>query len=269
MNKLQKSEFNIAKKFKQVCNDNNIKYTMLGGAMLGAIRHQGFIPWDDDMDFGVVRSDYEKLYKILLNRDLGLTVLSYKEKKSHDYPFKIVDTAVQLKSNNYKQETEKYAWIDIFPLDGMPSNRIIRRLHKIRLLKDRALLKLSQLSTGVAISNPNRTDFERLIITSGNFFRIDRVLNEQRLLVNLDRHLRLYETGNSKYLVNFMGAYKFKEMFPSYIYMDCEDFVFENTVFSGMKNYDQYLNGMYGNYMQLPKAENRDKHKVEIKSDER
>lgn len=268
MNKLQKSEFEVAKKFKKICNENDIKYTMLGGAMLGAIRHQGFIPWDDDMDFGLIRSDYEKLYQILLNHS-DLKVLSYKKENTHDYPFKIVDTSVQLKSKNYEKETEKYAWIDIFPLDGMPSNRILQQIHKLRLLKDRALLKLSQLSTGVAISNPNRTNFEKIVITSGKFIRIDRVLNEQKLMVNLDRHLRLYNTDTSKYLVNFMGAYKFKEMFPSYVYKDCKDFVFENVVFSGMKNYDQYLRGMYGNYMQLPKAKDRDKHKIEIKSNER
>lgn len=265
MNKLQKSEFEIAKKFKKTCDENNIKYTMLGGAMLGAIRHQGFIPWDDDMDFGLIRSDYEKLYNILLNHS-DLKVLSYKKEDTHDYPFKIVDTSVQLKSKNYEKETEKYAWIDIFPLDGMPSNRILQKIHKLRLLKDRALLKLSQLSTGVAISNPNRTNFEKTVIFLGKLFKADAVLNEHKLMINLDRHLQLYSADNSQYLVNFMGAYKFKEMFPAEIYKNHENFIFENTFFCGIKNYDQYLRGMYGNYMQLPRLKDRDKHKVKINS---
>lgn len=265
LNEIQRAELDLAKKLKMICHKEGLKYFLLGGAMLGAVRHRGFIPWDDDMDFGLLRQDYEKLYKILKHNKYDLKILSYKERNTHDYPFKVIDPSVKLVSENYKHPSENYAWIDVFPIDGMPNNQILMHIHKAILLKDRALLKLAQLNTGVAINNPNRSNFEKLIIQLGNIFHSDKILNEKKRMDLLDKHLTKYPPLKSKYLVNFMGAYKFKEMFDANIYLKQKKYTFEDDYFYGISDYDCYLKQLYNNYMKLPRIEDRDKHKVTLK----
>ncbi|MGK4094516.1 LicD family protein [Pediococcus pentosaceus] len=265
LNLVQEADLKLAKKLKNICEQNGINYIMLGGAMLGAVRHKGFIPWDDDLDFGLLRSDYEKLYKYLAGDKSPLSVASYKNETTHDYPFKVVDPNVTLVNRNHKVEEEQSAWIDVFPIDGMPNNLLLRRVHQLRLLKDRAFLKLSQLSTGVALSNPNRSFIEKSIIKTGTMLKIDRILNEKKMMMTLDRHLKKYSPSKSAFLVNFMGAYKFQEMFEKNIYLTRKNYSFEDTSFSGVQNYDVYLKQLYGDYMKLPKVVDRDKHKMELK----
>ncbi|TLQ02817.1 LicD family protein [Pediococcus stilesii] len=264
LNLIQNAELNLAKKLSDICKINNLNLFMLGGAMLGAIRHKGFIPWDDDLDFGLMRDDYEKLYEILEKNEMGLKVISYKDKTTHDYPFKVIDPSVTLINKNHKVETKANAWIDVFPIDGMPNTRILRKLHEFSLLKNRALLKLSQLSTGVAIKNPNRSAFEKLVIFCGRVFRLDALLDENKRMKILDSDLKKCSVVKSNYLVNFMGAYKFKEMFPKEMYVDLADYLFEDTAFVGVKNYNKYLEQLYGNYLIPPAEQDKDKHKMEI-----
>ncbi|AVL02769.1 LicD family protein [Pediococcus pentosaceus] len=264
LNEIQNAEFQLAKKLKSVCEKEGLSFFMLGGAMLGAVRHKGFIPWDDDMDFGLIREEYEKLYSILITDKYDLQVMSYKEGNSHYYPLKIIDQKMQIFSKNSRDKDKNYVWIDIFPIDGMPNNLLPRKMHKFRLLKDRALLKLSQLNTIVAVSNPNRTVIEKLIIKIGEIVNIEELLNEKKRMEILDKHLKKYKVSRSKCSVNFMGAYKFKEMFNTNIYLNYEKYWFEDTKFLGVQDYDLYLKQLYGNYMKFPRKEDRDKHKVSL-----
>ena len=265
---MQRTELSIAKRFASICQQYGLSYTMLGGAMLGAIRHKGFIPWDDDIDFGMPRDDYEKLKNILKgSRPMGtLRLLDYTLDNSHDYPMKLVDTSFEIIEKNTASKTTSYAWIDIFPLDGMPNHRVARRLHGFFLLKDRALLKLSQLSTRVALINPSRTTSEKMIIHAGKFLHLDKIFDERSRMRHLDCDLKKYDYKSSNYVVNFMGAYKLKEMFEKGVYDSLRSYPFEDTMFYGIADFDKYLSGMYGDYMTPPAVAERDKHKIEVKN---
>ncbi|MFT8726706.1 MAG: LicD family protein [Liquorilactobacillus nagelii] len=264
--KLQQIELNLAKKIISICEENQIKYIMLGGTMLGAIRHHGFIPWDDDIDFGMSRNDYDKFCQIVLElNDDNLKLLDFRFNNNHDYPAKVIDQSIELVNNNVASKETIYPWIDIFPLDGMPANKVLRKLHGTRLMMDRALLKLSQLSNGVALNNPYRTSLEKLIIKIGLLIRSDKFLKEQKMMQVLDRDLRKYSYSNCPFAVNFMGAYKLNEMFPRKIYDQLKSYSFEDTQFMGTVFYDEYLKQLYGNYMQPPKENDRDKHNVGMK----
>ncbi|MCG4546549.1 LicD family protein, partial [Clostridium perfringens] len=100
LNQVHSAELKLAKKFHRLCKEMDINYVMLGGAMLGAIRHKGFIPWDDDLDFGLLREDYEKLFDFLNTEKGSLRVASYKNGNTHDYPFKIIDPSIKLINKN-------------------------------------------------------------------------------------------------------------------------------------------------------------------------
>lgn len=262
--KLHDEEIKIANYFVEICKKNNLQYFMMGGTLLGAIRHKGFIPWDDDMDFALSRKDYERLYDILMAENNSEYIIKhYKLNNNKDYPMKIESNVVQLKDTSTGNEIIRNVWIDIFPLDGMPSNRIKLNIKKIKLLVLRALFKLSQLSQ-VSLENHSRSKLEKLIIKLGEIFKLEYFINEKKMLNYLDKELTKDEFESSDIIVNFMGAYKFKEMFPKEIYMESMLFEFEDIYLNGPKNYDTVLSQMYGDYMELPNIDERNKHNTEI-----
>ena len=120
----------------RILNELNIPYYMQGGTMLGAIRHDGFIPWDDDVDLGIHREDYERLLKQvapLLPKNLELR--TYDDATDHHYYFaRIVDKRYQIRRMGSLEERLENVWVDLFPLDGMPNGALSRQWHKFRLL---------------------------------------------------------------------------------------------------------------------------------------
>jgi lipopolysaccharide cholinephosphotransferase len=107
--------------FHNFCVDNQLTYIALGGTMLGAARHQGFIPWDDDIDVGMPRKDYEKLTILLTNKKIGSCILETSDSPDRNYCFayaKLYDTTSTLIENT-KQQLIRGVYIDIFPLDGL------------------------------------------------------------------------------------------------------------------------------------------------------
>ena len=128
--------WDIMKYLKDYLEKNNITYYMLGGTLLGAIRHQGFIPWDDDIDIGIPRGEYEKfINEISKKLPEHLELHTYKNNKNHHYYFsRIVDNRHTLKRTGSLVDRNEELWIDVFPLDGMPNNFIIRKIHMLKLL---------------------------------------------------------------------------------------------------------------------------------------
>ena len=164
--------------------------------------------------------------------------------------------------NSALEKRRRYTWIDIFPLDGMPNNVFIRQIHKTQLLYRRLLLQYSNFSKVVNQNLPNRPLHERILIQIGNIVKPDKYLNTDKCLYKLDELLKKYDYDNSKYVVNFMGAYKFKEMFNKKIYDDKELYEFEGKKYYAPRDYDLVLSQMYGDYMTPPKDKDKHKHHI-------
>lgn len=264
--KIHVEEMRIAKYFISICDKNNYKYFLLGGTFLGAIRHKGFIPWDDDMDFGMPRSDYENLINYLKkNPSSKYQLCTFQDGNNSDYPIKIESTNVKLVDLSIGIEKNRNVWIDIFPLDGMPKNQIKLNFHKIKLLGLRAGFKLSQLSKNVSINNPSRTKSEKVIIKLGKITKIEKILDEKKMYSKIDKTLKKYNYEDSKFIVNFMGAYKFKEMFPKEVYEKTKEYLFEDMLMTAPKDYNYVLTQLYGDYLTPPKDEEKNKHQIFIK----
>ena len=130
---VQKKLLEMMKWFHSYCEKNEIKYYMIGGTMLGAVRHQGFIPWDDDVDIGVPRNDYNKLLTIskgLKPENSRYIIESYQDMNDdYEYPFaKVYDTSTTLIENKRKQ-TKRGIYIDVFPLDGIEGSTKEEAIH--------------------------------------------------------------------------------------------------------------------------------------------
>lgn len=264
LRKLQLTELNILKYFISFCEKNNLNYYMLGGTFLGAVRHKGFIPWDDDIDIGMPRDDYEKFIELILNdKNSKYKLDNYKfNKDSLIYITRLEDDSFKIKDKSAKDEKVRNAWIDIFPLDGMPNNFFVRQLHKISLLYSRLMFKYSIFNKFVNQRLKGRPFYERILIKFGQVFNIEKKLSKIKCLNKLDYKLKKYKYKDSKYIVNFMGAYKFKEMFSIDLYKEVEKYDFEDIKLNAPKDYNFILTQLYGDYMKEPEDKNH--HYTEI-----
>lgn len=214
LRKLQLVELDILKEFLRICEKYHLRYYALGGTLLGAVRHEGFIPWDDDIDVGMPRPDFRRFEKIVEKELPGyLHYCSFKKTKGYNhYVPRITDSRVKVIDESAAVDAEKEAWIDIFPLDGMPGNKYIRKIHCFRLLIARARVNYSLFSTNVDLKR-KRPLHEQLLISAGKVLPVEKIFRTDRELKRLDRMMQKYSYDSSPYLVNFMGIHKLKEMF--------------------------------------------------------
>ena len=233
----------IAKAFSKVCDDNNIPYYMLGGTMLGAIRHNGFIPWDDDMDFGVPREFFDNLLNCLqVQLPYPYRCCTYKNGLNSSFIVKIDDCRTTVNDINHNIAHSKRIGlnIDIFPLDYCGPDD--KTWWKEKLLTFIYRAKFSK--------NTNWSISRRIINNLVNYlipWSAEEInTRKERILINLEP---------CPYLSNVFGAWGIKECIPIDWYGDGVKYKFENTEFNGIKEYDRYLHQIYGDYM-TPPSEN-------------
>lgn len=267
LNDTQRYILYVLQEVTRVLEELNIPYFMQGGTMLGAIRHGGFIPWDDDVDLGIPRADYDRLLKEVSARlPENLELRTYDDETDHHYYFaRIVDKRYQIRRMGSIEERLENIWVDLFPLDGMPNGFVSRQWHKMRLLVTRLKFHLSCFEK-VNIKRPGRPLVERIIIRFAMITHVGSWWNTRKQLDKLDRLLKKYPPEKSRYLVNFTGqtSFKFNEMFRKEIYGQGKDYAFEDMTLIGPEQYDPYLKSLYGDYMTPPKESDRNAHAAEL-----
>ena len=267
LNDTQKYILHVLREVTRVLEELKIPYFMQGGTMLGAIRHDGFIPWDDDVDLGIPRADYDRLLKEVSARlPENLELRTYDDETDHHYYFaRIVDKRYQIRRMGSIEERLENIWVDLFPLDGMPNGCISRQWHKMRLLMTRLKFHLSCFEK-VNIKRPGRPLVERIIIRVAMITRVGKWWNTRKQLDKMDRLLKKYPPEKSEYLVNFTGqtSFKFNEMFKKEVYGQGKEYPFEDMVLVGPEQYDAYLKSLYGDYMTPPKEADRNAHAAEL-----
>ena len=251
MEELHKILLDIAKDFHQVCVDNNIPYYMLGGTMLGAVRHKGFIPWDDDMDFGVERKYFEKLEKIYaekVNSPYRL-LTKYNSKIIFNDFDKLEDSRTVVQDPSRSNINEEVGInVDVFPLDitngkrGIFSkNRMVRYITVINSLKNRNLQGLNL-----------RTKIKAIIIRI-IFFPFSKFF-----FLNFARKYLI--TGQGNFLSNLYGFWGTREVVPKEVMGTPALYQFGGIHLYGPEKFDEYLSSLYGDYMTLPPEDKRHIH---------
>ena len=259
---LHQVDLNIAKEVVKLCRKYDLRYYMLGGTMLGAIRHKGFIPWDDDIDLGMPRVDYEKFLDIA-QKELpqSFKVVNYRNTENyHYYITRILDTETKVAEIRIGNDKEKYtnASIDIFPVDGTPNNCLLRKIYVFRILFHRAMMSLCYKDS--IDKDRKRSLPEKMLLLVLMKLPIEKMTSAYKQKCIIDKLMSKQDFDHSKYVANLMGAYRSKEIMPREVYGDGTLYPFEDTEFFGVDDYDGYLKRQYGDYMKLPPESSRKVH---------
>lgn len=238
--------------FVVVCKKNNLRYFLLGGSVLGAVRHKGIIPWDDDIDIGMPRKDYEEFLRIA-NKELPdrYEVRNYKtHPEGHIYPYSKVEdnqTSLQVAWLKHLDYTGG-VFMDLFPLDGIPRNKWLRNVHYKFITLLRAFVLNQPIKLQTTYTPPS---YKKLInyITSSHKFR-------RMMTIILQRVMSLYSYEKSTFIGNMTGEYGAKEFFQKKIFSDGVNMEFEGNTYVIPKEWNPYLKQLYGeNYNEIPPIE--------------
>lgn len=254
LDELKEIELGIMKKVHRICEENKITYYLCFGTLLGAVRHKGFIPWDDDIDIYMKRRDYQRFIKLFQDNtskyaEDGIELVNYSTPKYYGRIIsKVIDTNTILRETEYKTDDDIGVFVDIWPLDGTPNNRLYR---KIYIAYARFLKKLL-----LAASMNNSREYpviKRVLIKAASYF------DPKEILFQLDKTAKKYAPENSDYLASYndlTNVYNVND-FRRRILMP-----FEDTEFWAPANYDSLLRADFDDYMKLPPESERKPHHV-------
>lgn len=252
----------MLKQLVAIFNENNIKYYIIGGTLLGAVRHKGYIPWDDDIDLAIPRDDYDRFLKIGKNiLPDSLTLHTYDDNSYHHYYFaRVVDTRYRILRQGSIKEREEELWIDLFPLDGLPRNRVLQAIHKVRLLRLKLLYHFASFDK-VNLMRPNRPLYQRIIIKAYMICPFKIKKSYKQILDKIDKLLKKAPLDKSDYYMEFMGSsIPFRETCTKEQYGEGKLYDFEDIKLVGPVDAEFYLSHVYGDYMALPPKEKRNYH---------
>lgn len=255
---LKKLELDLLSEVHCICQDNNFRYSLGGGTLLGAVRHKGFIPWDDDIDIMMPRPDYDAFIDYCLNHDVPFKVYSYETDKTYtDLSAKVYNPQTVIEDENIVSGNKPLGIsIDVFPIDGLGNTfeEAEKLFHKTDF--KRALLIASSWKSFFR-SKTHPWYYEPVRFA---FFVLSRLINRQKVFEKILATYKRRSFDNCKYVAAVGGAYREKEILPIELYQDSVNLEFEGKSFKAIIGYDDYLKSIYGDYMQLPPEEKRVSH---------
>ncbi len=239
---IQLMQLDILKYINHLCKEYGLKYYLYMGTLLGAIRHKGFIPWDDDLDICMPRSDYKKLIKIMKKRNNDRYSLKCIElsKKEYNYCYaKMIDNNTVAKEIGKFQGDDLGVWVDIFPLDGVGDN--IDKAKKIIHNNKKIVNQVLRLEAGIEMNFKGKVLY---------------LLGRKRLNRILVHKMKKNDFNKSKYVTD-IGMINYNMIFERDHFKGERVELFEGQEFSVPYNSEKLLEKVYGDYMELPPEDER------------
>lgn len=246
--KLHKEILNIMDVINAICNENELKYYIVGGTLLGAVRHQGFIPWDDDLDIAMPRTDFEKFIKICKNKlPLPYKLQWITTNKQYWLPYAKIENGNTVFSEvcNLNKNQTMGIFVDIFPLDDVS---------KYSKVIDKRKWLINKMETMICLQFGN--DSKGLKKKFANCFTIEQL---NKMITKL---MSCTNNTKNKFYMNFGSQYSaYKQTIKKEWYGEGKMLLFEGRYFCAPSKYQDVLKSIYGeNYMTLPPIEKRKTH---------
>lgn len=230
-----------------LCDTYGLKYYLVGGSALGAVREKGFIEWDDDMDVALSRKDYEKFIE-LVPKALGERYAVIYRDNACIYHF--VDKSLWIdhsKVNAAGLGGEYYPYIDIFPIDGAPANGLLRKIRMTKVLFYTYMHKLAGIVK--VTEHPDRSRLQIAVIRISKFLHTERFFDLDKTAARWITEAKKSDFETSSWCLIGFGSYKYNDVFPKSWVGDGELVPFEDTKARIFSDCDAYLRQIYGDYM--------------------
>ena len=249
LNPLQTKLLEMFRWLTAFLESNNLRYYMIGGTFLGAVRHNGFIPWDDDIDIAMPRKDYEKLLKLFYT-PIDKYVLESSANGNKDFVYnmaKLYDTTTSM-TEAARYKIKRGVYIDIFPLDGLGNS--IDSARSIYKKIDRLNVLLSMISCGYRKERPW---WKNMAVMIGRLIPIQpnslaRKVNTLCMRIDFDK---------SRYVANCMSTYRGREIMDKTLLGAPTDYQFEDIIAKGPEKANEYLTHIFHDWKKLPPLENQ------------
>ena len=250
LKKLQKTELNILNMVDMFCSKYHIQYSLYAGTALGAVRHKGFIPWDDDIDIAMPREEYNRFCTLWKKHPVNgytLSCLQYDDTCATCHAKVHKNNTILLGEGEVESIGHHGIWLDIFPLDKVGDKSNQQKVFR----KATELILLSRANTRSTIDPLKKRIIRKIIIMIPKPIRRKRINYILNWLTKNDKSLSNYK------IVSLSATYAFRFRFPGDMTDQTEKIEFEGKKFDIYSKYDQMLSILYGDYMQLPPPNER------------
>ncbi|CDC95153.1 licD family protein [Roseburia sp. CAG:380] len=249
---IKSAELRIVNEINQICLRNNIKYSMIGGTLIGAVRHHGFIPWDDDIDLMMERSEYKRFLNIA-EKELSeeFYIADYEHTPSIGEPFTkiMMKNTVMKESFTGSSNAPAGIFVDIFPVDNAPQSKLFKTIQRYKnyILRKKILIKSNYCFGKTGVKKFIYDTLERLTFES----KSDLVRKYRNNQIK-------YNYRNTTEYVSLCGAYDYnRETLPKRWLSEYTFLEFEGQKLMAFKEYDKILRHYFGDYMKLPPENER------------
>lgn len=254
LDEIKQIEFDLLKHFDTFCRENDIRYVLSNGTLLGAVKYKGFIPWDDDVDVLVPREDYDRLIATFQDGD-GICLMSAEREPRYIYPFaKFCDTTTVKDETSLDNGVTLGLNIDVFPLDTWDDDLENAKREARKIKKTISRLSLSKLRRPNAPSAIKRMAQAVLMVGC-------KLVGSQKFMRDLVAMSNRNDQAGSRYLgCKIWCIYGEREIIPAEVFADSVEVMFEGQAFPAPIGYDTYLRSLYGDYEQDPPADKQKTH---------
>ena len=243
----KKLELDILDFIDSFCKEHGINYCINYGTLIGAIRHKGFIPWDDDIDLSMTRENYEKFIQLFSEKQSRYKLLSLETDDQYFNNFiKIVDPTTKIIDTRNTKTYDSGVFIDIFPMDTFNDTKVVDVCYKLESFK---LLSFSK-HKNIVYGDSKLKDLIRTL-----FWLLLRPVSPRFFANQIEKQIQRYRVENGKYIAFIPSKAKEKEIFPRDMFDELIETPFEHLVLPAPKHFDTVLKQFYDDYMTVPPKE--------------